>query len=110
MNKAQASDQLPFEFDEPADWAIQVGAFKQQRVDQGGSVVLSGRCPRCKHAMEVLLLIKDYADITVNAAEDNQSLAEPFEKTAFCNCLSDHTGRPELIPDGCGAFGHLDIG
>ena len=103
---------VKYDYREPADWARKVGEFGQIRLDDGATIVLSGDCPRCLHHMEVELPIaRQTGGLSIGATLDAESLdtGERFGMTASCNCKESHKDRPEDA-DGCGAFGHLDIG
>lgn len=113
-----------YEVSEPEGWTEAVASFPQRRLDDGATVMLEGKCPRCKHTMDVELAIGERAfGLNVTDIRDDQSL-EPrrplhapwktlersFRKIARCNCRHAHPGRPDEVSDGCGAFGALRVG
>jgi hypothetical protein len=114
-----------YEFAEPAGWARAVTRFRTADRDHFGSLLLRGSCPRCHHAMDVLVPLEcDYVAVSdaQAAAEVAAASEEPrvipvtkvdnfasFQLTALCNCHVDHPGRPEDVKEGCGAFGNVKV-
>ncbi|MGW3788501.1 hypothetical protein ACWD5Z_28240 [Micromonospora chokoriensis] len=71
-----------------------------------GTVVLSGPCPRCGHAMEYLIttsVVKGWRARKAPAP----TVAQPVEEMC-CTCEQDHPGRP-VDYLGCGAFWDLPL-
>lgn len=99
-----------YELHEPSGWTDAVAAFPQQRSDEGRTVTLAGKCPRCNHDLSVELPIEDRTGKKVDDTHNNEELREKkFVKVAFCNCAASHKDRPE-DGAGCGAYGALLVG
>lgn len=99
-----------FDLHEPVGWTATVGAFTQQRSDDGRTVTLGGTCPRCSHDMSVELAVEDRTGRKVTATTNDESLgSQSFIKIAYCNCAAEHKDRPTERA-GCGAYGALKIG
>jgi hypothetical protein len=108
---------LAFDFREPAGWTAVIAAFAQRPIDDDTSVVLTGNCQRCNHFMDVHLPLAPAPGVLPGGAEAAPGVqpppppegAETFRKTARCNCLMDHEGRPADQAGGCGAFGRMEV-
>jgi hypothetical protein len=108
---------LEFDFREPAGWTAVIAAFARRPIDDDTSVVLTGNCQRCSHFMDVHLPLAPAPGMLPGGAEAVQGAPPPappegaktFRKTARCNCLMDHEGRPAAQPGGCGAFGRVEV-
>jgi hypothetical protein len=72
-----------------------------------GTVVLSGPCPRCGHAMEYLItrsVVKGW-----RARKATTPAAAQLVEEMCCTCEQVHPGRPNDYL-GCGAFWDLPLG
>ena len=113
-----------YELAEPSGWTSAVIRFAVADGAHFGSVLLRGNCPRCDQAMDVLVPVRAtdvaVADVEAAVAQGVEAPSrvvqvtvrdafEPFELTALCNCHNDHDGRPDDVPDGCGAFGNIRV-
>lgn len=93
-------------------WADSLSASEPR----GGSIVLSGKCPRCEHLTTITLNpaspgnpggggIGALGRVLQRAAEVPKS----YGVVAICHCTTAHPGAP-AGKDGCGAFGGLQLG
>jgi hypothetical protein len=92
-------DHLSWHAQADQEWAAKVALLPQTR--DGGDVVLSGPCPRCGHLMSAAIEVEASTRLyRVTAASGSGT------NVVYCNCTSDHHGRPDG-DSGCGAYGAL---
>ena len=68
----------------------------------GGKI--AGECPRCKHAVDVVIPVEPAPGFYGFEGDDDS-----VELVVLCNCEMPHEGR-EAGKRGCGIFGRLDVG
>ncbi|MFJ9250293.1 hypothetical protein [Streptomyces sp. NPDC101776] len=68
--------------------------------------LLTGRCPRCGFTFttEATLTVVRSAATTTPAATASTAPRAELSITIACPCPGEHSGRPDDIPDGCGAY------
>ncbi|WP_405969127.1 hypothetical protein OG496_00990 [Streptomyces sp. NBC_00988] len=68
--------------------------------------LLTGRCPRCGFTFttEATLTVVRSAVTTAPLATASTPPRTELSITVFCPCPGEHSGRPDDIPDGCGAY------
>lgn len=81
------------------EYAETAAATFEAEANGRGDVVLTGRCPRCGHAMEFLIVKQVVRDVVSPA---------PAPEVVFCTCRHDHPGRPDEEV-GCGATWALEV-
>jgi hypothetical protein len=107
---------MGYRFFSPVDWSSKVARFDQDTRTREGELVLTGDCPRCGHAMDVVIPRgKGFAVVVEPAVAGTRrrwptAPSVPYQVTASCNCHMDHADRPDDVSVGCGAFGNLLVG
>lgn len=113
---------MDYRFFSPGDWSDGVARFKQDDRLREGEVVLAGDCPRCEHAMDVVISLHGIAAVPAEPAVVRRkpvgrrgkrapaTKSRVFQVTASCNCHMQHADRPDDVSVGCGAFGNLVVG
>jgi hypothetical protein len=106
---------MGYRFFSPVDWSSKVARFDQSSA-RDGELVLTGECPQCGHAMDVVIPRRKGLAVVVEPAVAHRKRRRPtapsvpYQVTASCNCHMDHAERPDDVPVGCGAFGNLLVG
>lgn len=115
---------MDYRFFSPGDWSGKVALFAQDVHSRERELVLTGACPRCTHAMDVVIPLRREVVVPVAPAVVGRGRRRPtrrrggstagtgasYELTASCNCHMLHGERPDDISVGCGAFGNLRVG
>jgi hypothetical protein len=100
-------DEMPWDNTQSPDWHEEVSDWPWNKV--GDDWAKSNRCPRCDHGMTVLFVKSGVFDVLERTERDLRSAAvgascDDTTWFAYCNCSSEHPGRPGDLDKGCGRW------
>jgi hypothetical protein len=80
------------------------------RKEAKGGALLSGKCPRCHHHIDVFVDTSSETHTVILDYAIRRARTSPRNEIIRCNCDQPHDDRPDDETTGCGVYGWLEVG